>query len=450
MSRTIIHNAKIVNEGKSMTGYVVVEGEFIQSVTKGKLQEKAVLPDDEVIDAEGAYLLPGVIDDHVHFRDPGLTHKADMATESAAAVAGGVTSFMDMPNTKPATVTLEAWREKMERAAAVSCANYAFYIGATNDNIDQLLAADYTQVPGVKLFMGSSTGNMLVDSDSALRRVFAEVPAIVAVHAEDEARIRANREMAQEIFGDEPVPVDMHPMIRDNVACYMTTKRAIELARELGTRLHILHISTAAELKLLQPVPMDERHITAETCIQYLWWSDKDYEELGTRIKCNPAIKADTDRRALLRAVRDGLIDVMGSDHAPHLLSEKNGDALTAPSGCPNMQTALIMMMELAARKAFKVETVVERMAHAPARLFGIDRRGFLRPGYYADIVIVKQCAPYVITDADSKSRCGWLPVAGTEFSHRVESTWVNGHKAYDCQCEVEFVVGKPLHFLQK
>lgn len=450
MARTIIHNARIVNEGKSITGYVVIDGEFIQSVTKGKLPAKAVLTDDEVIDADGAYLMPGVIDDHVHFRDPGLTHKADLATESMAAVAGGVTSYMDMPNTKPATVSLEAWKGKMERAAAVSRANYAFYIGATNDNVDELLAADYSRVPGVKLFMGSSTGNMLVDSDSVLHRVFSEVPALIAVHAEDEDRIRSNRQTAEEIFGDDPVPVDMHPVIRDNVACYITTKRAIELAREFGTRLHILHVSTAAELKLLSPEPMADRKITAETCIQYLWWSDRDYETMGTRMKCNPAIKAESDRRALLRAVRDGLIDVMGSDHAPHLLEEKQGDALTAPSGCPNMQTALVMMMELASRKAFKVETVVERMSHAPARLFGIDRRGFIRTGYYADLVLVSSCEPYVITDADSRSRCGWLPVAGTELSHRVEATWVNGHMAYSRISDVPFVAGLPLNFLQK
>lgn len=449
MSRIIIHNARIVNEGKTVKGYVVIDGLFIQSVGNGGLPSGLILPDDEVIDASGAYLMPGVIDDHVHFRDPGLTHKADMATESAAAVAGGVTSFMDMPNTRPATITIDAWNDKMDRAAEVSRANYAFYIGATNDNISELLKADYGRVPGVKLFMGSSTGNMLVDSDSALHRIFSEVPALIAVHAEDEARIRSSRQMAEEIFGNEPVPMDMHPMIRDNVACYNTTRQAIELAMELGTRLHILHVSTAAELRLLQQ-PIDRHRITAETCIQYLWWSDKDYEALGSRIKCNPAIKAETDRRALLRAVRDGVIDVMGSDHAPHLLSEKAGDALTAPSGCPNMQTALVMMMELVSRKAFKVETVVERMAHTPALLFGIDRRGFIRPGYYADLVLVSDCAPYVVADSDSCSRCGWLPVAGTELTHRVESTWVNGHLVYSRLGEVPFVAGLPLSFSQK
>lgn len=447
MGRTIIHNAMIVSEGKPYKGYLIADGEFIAGVGKGKLPAATVADGDDVVDACGAYLMPGVIDTHVHFRDPGLTRKGDIATESAAAVAGGVTSYIDMPNTVPPTVDMEAWQAKMDRAAEVSSANYAFYLGATNDNVDTLIGADYTRVPGVKLFLGSSTGNMLVDSDSALARLFSEVPAVIAVHAEDEGRIRVNREAALAVFGDEPVPVDMHPVIRDGMACYIATKRAVEMALRYGARLHLLHVSTAAELRLLTPEVKQSGRITAETCIQYLWWCDKDYEALGTRMKCNPAIKADSDRRALCRAVRDGVVDTIGSDHAPHLLSEKDGDAITAPSGCPNMQFALPMMMELSARKAFKPETVVERMSHAPARLFGIDRRGFLRPGYYADIVLVSQCEPYTVGDSDSVSRCGWLPVAGTVLTHRVEATWVNGRLAYDRSGVKPVAAGQPLRF---
>ncbi|MDE7408084.1 MAG: dihydroorotase, partial [Muribaculaceae bacterium] len=421
MAHSVIHNAKIVNEGKAYSGYVVTNGELIESVGKGKVPAAVIAGADSVTDACGAWLMPGVIDDHVHFRDPGLTHKGDISTESRAAVAGGVTSYMDMPNTNPVTVTKEAWEAKMRRAAEVSAANYAFWIGATNDNLTTLKSMDYSEVPGVKLFLGSSTGNMLVDSTDSISRVFSEVNALVAVHAEDNARINAAIKEAKEIYGDEPVPVDLHPVIRDTEACYRATKRAIELAKKYNTRLHIMHVSTAAEVRLLEPVPMSERRITSETCIQYLWWCDKDYEALGTRMKCNPAIKADSDRRALRRAVRDGLIDVIGSDHAPHLLSEKHGDALTAPSGCPNMQYQLVMMMELVAQKVLKVETVVQRMSHAPADLFGIERRGYLRPGYYADMVLVSKCEPVEVTDADCAGRCGWLPLAGTTVSHRVE-----------------------------
>lgn len=450
MGRIIIHNALIVSEGKPYKGYLVADGQFIAEVGKGKLPVAAVRSDDEIVDAAGAYLMPGVIDTHVHFRDPGLTHKGDIATESAAAVAGGVTSYIDMPNTVPPTVDMSAWQAKMDVAAEVSAANYAFYLGATNDNVDLLVGADYTRVPGVKLFLGSSTGNMLVDSGSALDRIFAEVPAVIAVHAEDENRIRANRESALSVFGGEPVPVDMHPVIRDGMACYQATKRALELALHYGSRLHVLHVSTAAELRLFTPEVKRSGRITAETCIQYLWWCDKDYEVAGTRIKCNPAIKADSDRRALCRAVRDGVIDTIGSDHAPHLLAEKAGDAITAPSGCPNMQFALPMMMDLSLRKAFKPEVVVERMSHAPARLFGIDRRGFLRPGYYADMVLVSQCEPYTVEDADSVSRCGWLPVAGSELSHRVDATWVNGRLVYDNSGVRPGAYGEPLRFAGK
>lgn len=451
MARMLIYNAVIVNEGKKTKGYVVIDGDLIAKVAKGVPAASLTGGCDTVIDAGGSYLMPGVIDDHVHFREPGLTHKGDIASESAAAVAGGVTSYMEMPNTRPATVSIEAWRDKMERAAEVSVANYSFYIGATNDNLDVLLQADYTKVPGVKLFLGSSTGNMLVDSDTMLHRLFSEVHALIAVHAEDDVRIRSNMATAREIFGDDPVPMDLHPVIRDNVACYNATRRAVRLARETGARLHIMHISTAAELGLLSHNGERYPNITSETCIQYLWWTDADYEAMGSRIKCNPAIKSDRDRRALRRALRDGLIDVIGSDHAPHLLTEKEGDALTAPSGCPNIQFSLPMLMDLAADKAFRIETVAERTAHAPARLFGIDRRGFIREGYFADLVLVRAVDPYYVTDSMAVGKCGWLPVAGenTPLHHRVEKTWVNGCLAYDGGTVYRDVRGKALKFGQ-
>ncbi|MCX4261107.1 MAG: dihydroorotase [Muribaculaceae bacterium] len=417
---TLIHNARIVNEGKPYAGWVLIDGEFIAATGKGR---PSGIDADESVDACGALLMPGAIDDHVHFRDPGLTHKGDMATESAVAVAGGVTSFMDMPNTVPPTVSVGAWEEKMARAAEVSRANYAFYIGATNSNMDELLAADYSKVPGVKLFLGSSTGNMLVDSEKTLDDIFAKVQALIAVHAEDNGRIAAGMAMARDIFGEEEVPVDLHPVIRDAKACYSAACRAVELARRHNARLHLLHVSTAAEVRMLR----DDRPagVTAETCIQYLQWCDKDYETMGTRLKCNPAVKGQSDRTALRKAVTDGTIDVIGTDHAPHLAEEKKGDALTAPSGCPNLQFSLPMLLDI-----FKPEVVAERTAHAPARIFGIDRRGFIRPGYYADLVLVS-ATPHTIDDKDSAGRCGWIPAAGMTTGHTVAVTYVNGTVAY-------------------
>ncbi len=418
----LIHNARIVNRGKITAGWISIDGQFISASGKGTPPSMEA---DMVIDAGGALVMPGAIDDHVHFRDPGLTRKGDMASESAVALAGGVTSFMDMPNTVPPTVSVDAWEEKMARAASVSHANYSFFIGATNTNLSELLRADYTRVPGVKLFLGSSTGNMLVDSDKSLEELFAEVNALIAVHAEDNSRIAAHMAMARECFGEEPVPVDMHPVIRDARACLDASARAIDLARRHNSRLHLLHVSTAAEVRLLSQ-PDRPEGVTAETCIQYLQWCDKDYETMGTRLKCNPAVKSSTDRSALRRAVKDGVIDVIGTDHAPHLLSEKQGDALTAPSGCPNLQFSLPMLLDL-----FKPEIVAERTAHAPARIFRIDRRGYLDPGCYADLVIVEPTS-HTITDSDCLGPCGWIPAAGITTGHTVVTTIVNGTVAYD------------------
>lgn len=430
MSKTIITNANIINEGKSSLGYVVIENERIDEVGFGEAPARLLNGNIEIHNAEGAYLLPGCIDDQVHFRDPGLTHKADIATESRAAVAGGITSFMDMPNTIPQTTTLEALESKFQRASEVSVANYSFYIGATNDNLDTLLKCDYSKVPGVKLFLGASTGNMLVDNKEALNRIFSEVPALIAIHSEDEGVIRRNREAMIEKYG-ENVPVEEHPNIRSAEACYKSTANAIELARRHGARLHILHISTAKELKLLSKEILEQKQITAEVCVHHLWWTDEDYKTLGSRIKWNPAIKTADDRDALRRGLNKGLIDIVATDHAPHLLEEKEGGALKAASGGPLIQFSLPMMLQLADKGVFSIEKVVDVMAHRPARLFKIADRGFIRKGYYADLVIVKPNTPYKISDDIVLSRCQWTPLAGETLNNKVISTYINGQRVF-------------------
>lgn len=428
---TLIHNVVIVNEGRDYHGYVVLGGGFITTVGEGEAPESLTTGVDEVIDGRGRLLLPGVIDTHVHFRDPGLTHKADMATESRAAVAGGVTSFIDMPNTKPSTVTIAEIDNKQRRAAQVSVANYAFFIGATADNLNELKSADYTRIAGVKLFMGSSTGNMLVDDDSLMRRLFFEVPALIAVHAEDETQLRSNREAVTERYG-EMLPMEFHPVIRNHKVCMAASQKAVALAREYGTRLHLLHVSTADELALLEPGNVARKRITAETCPQYLAFCDEQYAMLGTRIKCNPAIKRPADRDALRQAVRTGLIDTIATDHAPHLLEEKQGTALTAVSGMPLIQFSLTLMIQMAQEGIFTIGEVVEKMCHNPAIVYGIDRRGFIREGYYADLVLVNpDCEPYTITDNWVLSRCGWTPLDGLSVGNKVDITWVNGHVIY-------------------
>lgn len=430
MSETLLYNGLIVNEGKSMKGYLVIDGEMITRVGEGTPPPELIVSSGNQVDLEGAMLLPGVIDDQVHFRDPGLTRKADIATESAAAVAGGVTSFMDMPNTVPPTVTLEALDDKLRRASEVSMANYTFFIGATNDNIATLLACDYTRVPGVKLFLGSSTGNMLVDDEEALTRIFRDVPALVAIHSEDEATIKACREKYRSELGDD-IPVSYHPLIRSREACVISTRRAIERARRYGTRLHVLHVSTAEEAMMFSREPLGGKKITSEVCVHHLWFSDEDYATLGTRVKMNPAVKSVADREELRRALVEGRIDIVATDHAPHLLSEKEGNALTAASGAPMVQFSLPVMLELADRGAFTRELVVEKMCHAPAELYGIDRRGYLRPGYYADLVVVRPDDPYTVSDSDALSRCGWTPLDGTLLHNRVMATYVNGNLVY-------------------
>lgn len=430
MDKTVIHNAIVVNEGTRFHGYVVIDGERIEMVGRGDAPAQLLNNAEAIHDAGGAYLLPGCIDDQVHFRDPGLTHKADIATESRAAVAGGVTSFMDMPNTIPQTTTIDALNDKHKRAAEVSVANYSFFIGATNENIDTLLSCDYSKVPGVKLFLGASTGNMLVDNSEALNRIFSEVPSLIAIHSEDEEVIRRNREAMAARYGED-VPVQEHPNIRSVEACYKSTERAVAMAKAHGARLHVLHISTAEELKLLSNEPLSEKKITAEVCAHHLWWTADDHATLGTRIKWNPAIKTAIDRQALREGLNSGVIDIVATDHAPHLLSEKQGGALKAASGAPLVQFSLPMMLQLADEGIFTVEKVVDVMAHRPAQLFKIEDRGYIRPGYYADLTIVAPQMPYKVTDDMVLSRCSWTPLAGATLNNKVLSTYVNGHRVY-------------------
>lgn len=430
MSKTIIKNGTIVNDGTRFVGSVIIDSETIEAIIPGELPEESARTASRVIDAEGKWILPGVIDDQVHFREPGLTHKAEIATESVAAVAGGVTSFMDMPNTLPQTTTLETLEWKYQRAAEVSPANYSFYIGATNDNFDTLKQVDFSQVCGVKIFMGSSTGNMLVDNETSLRRIFAEIPALIAVHCEQENIIQANKKRYIERFGEE-LPIFFHPLIRSAEACYASSAQAVSLATQYNTRLHLLHLSTAREMSLLDQAPLAGKRITGEVCVHHLWFDDNDYAQYGNRIKWNPAIKTCGDRKALLEALRVGRLDVVATDHAPHLWNEKQGSCLKAASGGPLIQHSLQVMLELSSRGEFSLEQVVEKMCHAPAQLYRIKQRGYLRPGYYADIVVVDPHKPYTVTPDNILSKCRWSPFEGHTFPASIERTFVNGHEVF-------------------
>ena len=429
MKRTWIKNAQIVNEGKTFNGSVIIEDEIIVEV----LQENETPSNecDETIDASGCYLIPGVIDDHVHFRDPGLTHKADILTESMAAAAGGVTSYMDMPNTNPQTTTLEALEDKFKDAATKSIVNYSFYFGATNENADLLAQLDKNRVCGVKLFMGSSTGNMLVDQQETLKHIFANAGMLIATHCEDQQIISANTALYKEKYGEDP-DVKYHPEIRNEEACYQSSALAVQLAKETGARLHIMHISTAKELELLANKAIEEKNITAEACVSHLFFCDEDYETFGTRIKCNPAIKSKADRDALRQALTGNLIDVIGTDHAPHLLSEKQGGALKAVSGMPTLQFSLNSVMELVHEGLISMEQLVQKMCHAPATLYQIEKRGFIRTGYKADLAIVNPNTEWTVNKECILSKCGWSPMEGQTFHAKVEKTFVNGQMVYD------------------
>ena len=445
MDNYLIRNAKIVNNGLITHGFVLVRGGIIRAVGAGEPGAEQELA--EVVDAGGKYLLPGVIDDQVHFREPGLTHKAEIATESKAAVAGGITSFMEMPNTKPQATTIEELEKKYSRASEVSMANYSFYLGATNDNMEEIRKLDPKRNCGLKVFMGSSTGNMLVDDPKALELIFAESPTLIATHCEDETTIQKNSEKARSEYGDD-VPVGLHPVIRSEEACYLSSSLAVKLARKHGSRLHVLHISTARELDLFQQgTDFGKKLITAEVCIHHLWFSEEDYQRKGTLIKWNPAVKTAHDRDSLVAAVLNDKLDVIATDHAPHTIEEKQSKYFKSPSGGPMVQHALTAMLELVHLNKLTIEKVVEKMCHAPARLFGVKERGFIEPGLKADLVLVDMNREWTVAHKNVHYKCGWSPFEGETFHSKVSHTWVNGKLAYREGLFNEMVLGERLEF---
>lgn len=428
-----IINAQIVNEGEIFSGSVLCHDGIIERVTRESKGDPVSLPGDiPVIDLKGKLLIPGVIDDQVHFREPGLTRKADLYTESRAAVAGGITSFMEMPNTVPNTLTQELLEDKYRLAAKKSLANYSFYMGASNDNIEEILKTNPSNVCGVKVFMGASTGNMLVDNVDTLNTIFSRSKLLVAVHCEDETTIRNNLAIFKEKYGDD-IPIEAHPLIRSHDACFKSSKLAVGLARLHNTRLHILHLSTAKELDLLSnDIPLEKKRITAEVCVHHLWFSSQDYEKKGTLIKWNPAVKSKADREALLNGLLSDKLDVIATDHAPHTLEEKNNPYHKAPSGGPLVQHALPAMLEFYHKGKITLEKIVEKMCHAPATCFHIEKRGFIRPGYHADLVAVDLIQRQTVAKENILYKCGWSPFEGTTFSSTVTHTFVNGHLVYD------------------
>ncbi len=428
MSRILIKNAKIVNEGEIVEGDVLIEGEYIVEIGQNiSLKSSST----KVIDAEGNYLLPGVIDDQVHFREPGLTHKGDIASESKAAVAGGITSFIEQPNTVPNAVTQEILEQKYQIAAKNSYANYSFMMGATNDNLEEVLKTDPKNVAGIKIFLGSSTGNMLVDNEVVLEKIFSSTNMLIAVHCEDEQTIKNNLEKYKGEYG-ENVPIQAHHLIRSEEACYISSSKAVALAKKTGARLHVFHLSTAKEMSLFSnKIPLEDKKITAEVCIHHLWFTNKDYDVKGNLIKWNPAVKTDVDRTALWEALLDGRIDVIATDHAPHTLEEKMQPYLQAPSGGPLVQHALVAMFEMFHQGRISVEKIVEKMAHNPAKIFKIEKRGFIKVGHYADLVLVNAGLPWSVQKDNILSKCGWSPFQGFTFKSRVTHTIVNGQLVY-------------------
>ena len=446
----IIKNATLVNEGKTTLASVVISDAHIEKILVGN-NDFSNWNNYEIIDGQGKYLLPGIIDEHVHFREPGLTQKADIYTESRAAVAGGVTSFMDMPNTNPQTTTLELLQQKFDLAAQKSAANYSFYLGATNENIDEIKKVDPKKVCGIKLFMGSSTGNMLVNEDDALVRLFNESPCLIAAHCEDEQTIHENTVCAKDLASKGEVVADagLHPFIRTTEACYKSTAKAVDMATKFGARLHVMHISTKSELTLFRnDIPLKDKKITAETCPHYLTFCDKDYDEKGFAIKCNPAIKMASDREILRKAIVDGHIDTIGTDHAPHLWQEKfTDDYFTAKSGFPSIQNSLDVMLNLYHQGVVSLPQIVKLMCHNPAELYQIKGRGFIREGYYADLVLVDLNHEKVIKNDDMLYKCGWTPYDGMKAKSQVTHTFVNGNLVYHDGIVEANIFGKPLEF---
>ncbi|MGC6479362.1 MAG: dihydroorotase [Flavobacteriaceae bacterium] len=427
MKKLLIQQATVVNEGETFVGDVLIEGEKITQIA-------TTIPMDEdmsVLDATGLHLIPGLIDDQVHFREPGLTHKADIESESKAAVAGGITSYLEMPNTQPQTTSAAAFQAKLDRAAETSWANYNFLFGGTNDNLEEIKNIDIHKVAGLKLFLGSSTGNMLVDDEAVLEAVFKSTPLRIAAHCEDEQTIRTNLANHKEIYGDD-IPIDKHPVIRSEEACYRSSSKAVALAQKTGARLHVFHLSTAKELSLFtNDLPLKDKKITAEVCVHHLWFSDEDYSEKGTLIKWNPAVKKATDRAALWEALNDDRIDVIATDHAPHTWDEKQQNYTHAPSGGPLVQHALLALLHSVKQGKITLEKLIQKACHNPAILFDIADRGFIRPGYYADLVLVNLNETYTVKEDNILAKCGWSPFLGQTFDARVEHTIVNGHIAY-------------------
>jgi dihydroorotase len=429
MSKTLIKNAKIVNQNKVFLGDVLIDDEFIVDINSSIIvDEKGIT----VIDAEQQYLIPGLIDDQVHFREPGLTHKATIETESRAAIAGGITTFIEMPNTVPQATTQELLEEKFKTANRTSYANFSFMFGGTNDNLEELLKTDPKKVAGIKLFLGSSTGNMLVDNEAVLEKIFSSTDMLISVHCEDEATIRKNLEEQKAIYGDD-IPIELHPIIRSEEACYLSSSKAIELAKKTGARLHVFHLSTAKETNLFRnDIPLEEKKITAEVCIHHLWFDDSDYAKKGTHIKWNPAVKTKKDREGLWKALLDDRIDVIATDHAPHTLEEKSNNYTSAPSGGPLVQHALPALLEKCAEGKISIEKIVEKMCHNPAKLFQIEKRGYIKKGYYADLVLIDTNNLWEVTKENILYKCGWSPFEGATFQSKISRTFVNGNLMYN------------------
>lgn len=442
MSRIILRNALIVNEGSRYFADLSIRGEIIESID-GQID----LPYDQEIDLNGNLLIPGCVDDQVHFREPGLTYKADIFSESRAAVAGGITSFLEMPNTVPNALTQALLEDKYAIAAEKSIGNYSFFMGVSNDNYDEVMRTNSENVCGIKIFMGSSTGNMLVDNYNTLEHVFANAPTLIATHCEDETTIKNNLARAKESFGLD-IPIEMHPLIRSEEACYLSSSFAVELAKKTGARLHVLHISTAKETGLFSnTLPLKEKKITAEACVHHLWFSDEDYATKGNLIKWNPAVKTSVDREMIWSAVLDNRIDVIATDHAPHTLEEKDQNYLNAPSGGPLVQHALLAMLEKSIQGVISIERIVEKMAHAPADLFRINNRGYIKEGYYADLVEINTGRKTQVNKNNVFYKCGWSPFEGITFNHEVSRTFVNGRLVYEGGKIIEGSNGKRLLF---
>lgn len=444
MNRILIKNAKIVNEGTIFVGDVLIENEFIVEIAESISAKSS---DCKIIDAEGNYLIPGAIDDQVHFREPGLTHKGDIESESRAAVAGGITSYIEQPNTVPNAVTQEILEEKYKIAAEKSFANYSFMMGATNDNLAEVLKTNPKNVAGIKIFLGSSTGNMLVDNEEVLEKIFSSTPMLIAVHCEDETTIKNNLEKYKAEYGED-IPVKFHHLIRSEEACYISSSKAVALAKKTGARLHIFHLSTAKEMDLFtNKIPLEQKKITAEVCIHHLWFTNEDYDTKGNFIKWNPAVKTENDRKVLWEALLDDRIDVIATDHAPHTLEEKQQSYLKAPSGGPLVQHAVVAMFEAHLQGKISVEKIVEKMAHNPAKIFKIEKRGFIKEGYYADLAIVNSGLPWSVKKDNIFAKCGWSPFEDFTFRSRITHTFVNGQLVYQNFIVKDIRCGKRLLF---